>query len=87
MQLDGATGKAKPKSNCAVILIMDVTRLAQTRPDVGRRPRRGADADDDATEEEAAPAAPTDLYEMLGYRGPKGTVTTQQWLAIRCLSF
>ena len=52
-----------------------------------RRPRREADADDDATEMEAAPAAPTDLYDMLGYRNPKGTVTTQQWLAKRCLNF
>lgn len=66
---------------------MEVTRLAQTRPDVGRRPRREADADDDATEPEAAPAAPTDMYDLLGYRGPEGTVTTQQWLAMRCLSF
>ena len=66
---------------------MEVSRATQTRPDVGRRPRREADADDDATEMEAAPAAPADLYDMLGYRGPKGTVTTQQWLAMRCLSF
>jgi len=76
---------AKPKSNCAVYIFMEM--ITQTRPEMERRPRREADADDDATEMEAAPAAPTDLYDMLGYRGPKGTVTTQQWLAIRCLSF
>ena len=66
---------------------MEVTRSAQTRPDPGRRQRREADADDDAIEMEAAPAAPADLYDMLGYRSPKATVTTQQWLAMRCLSF
>lgn len=66
---------------------MEVTRTAQSRPDPGRRQRREADADDDAPDMEAAPAAPTDLYDMLGYRGPKGSVTTQQWLAMRCLSF
>ena len=66
---------------------MEVMRSAQTRPDVGRRPRREADADDDATEMEAAPAAPADLYGMLGYRDAANAVTTQQWLAMRCISF
>ena len=66
---------------------MEVTRLAQPRPDVGRRPRREADADDAATEMEAAPAAPADLYDVLGYRASGSSVTTQQWLAMRCLSF
>ena len=66
---------------------MEVTRASQGRPDVGRRPRREADADDDATEMEAAPAAPADLYDVLGYRAVGSSVTTQQWLAIRCISF
>ena len=66
---------------------MDVMRLHQARPDMGRRQRREADAEDDATEMEAAPAAPADLYDVLGYRGPKSTVTTQQWLSMRCISF
>ena len=62
--------------------------ITQSHPEMERRPRREADADDDATaQEEAAPAAPADLYDMLGYRGLKSTVTTQQWLAMRCLSF
>ena len=39
--------------------------ITQTRPDMERRPRREADADNDATDMEAAPAAPTDLYDML----------------------
>jgi len=66
---------------------MEVTRASQGRPDVGRRPRREADADDDATEMEAAPAAPADMYDMLGYRAHGSSVTTQQWLSMRCLSF
>jgi len=66
---------------------MDVMRLHQARPDMGRRQRREADAEDDATEMEAAPAAPADLYDVLGYRGSQSTVTTQQWLSMRCISF
>ena len=63
---------------------MDVMRLHQARPNMGRRPRREADAENDATEMEAAPA---DLYDSLGYRGPKSTVTIQQWLSMRYISF
>jgi len=66
---------------------MEVTRASQGRPDVGRGPRREADADDDASEMEAAPAAPADMYDMLGYRAHGSSVTTQQWLSMRCLSF
>jgi hypothetical protein len=66
---------------------MDVMRLHQARPDMGRRQRREADAEDDATEMEAAPAAPADLYDVLSYRGSQSTVTTQQWLSMRCISF
>jgi len=66
---------------------MDVMRLHKARPDMGWRQRHEADAEDDATEMEAAPAAPMDLYDVLGYRGPKSTVTTQQWLSMRCISF
>ena len=66
---------------------MDVMKLHQARPDMGRRPRTEADAEDDATEMEAAPAAPADLYDVLGYRGSQNTVTTQQWLSMRCISF
>ena len=62
-------------------------RLHQARPDMGRRQRREADAEDDATEMEAAPAAPADLYDVLGYRGSQSTFTTQQWLSMRCISF
>ena len=43
---------------------MEVKRASQTRPDVGRRPRREPDADDDATEMEAAPAARAGLLGL-----------------------
>lgn len=58
-------------------------KLHQARPDMGRRQRREADA----TDMEAAHAATADLYVVIGYRGPKNTVTTQQWLSMRCISF
>ena len=76
--------KAKRKSNCVVALIMEVMRLHQARPDMGRRPRREADAEDDATEMEAAPA---DFYDVLGYRDVGSSVTTQQWLSMRSIRF
>lgn len=66
---------------------MDVMRLHEARLDMGRRQRRDADAEDEATEMEAVPVAPADLYDVLGYRGPKSSVTTQQWLSMRCISF
>ena len=68
-------------------LIMEIARAVQTRPDLGRRPKREADADDDAEEMQAAPAAPADMYDMLAFRKADSTVTTQQWLAIRLLEF
>ena len=66
---------------------MDVMRLHEARLDMGRRQRHDADAEDDATEMEAAPAAPADLYNVLGYRGSQSKVTTQNWLSMRCISF
>ena len=63
---------------------MDMLRLHQARPDVERRQRRDVDAEDDATEMEVAPV---DLYGVLGYHGLESTVTTQQWLSVRCISF
>ena len=66
---------------------MEVARTAQTRPDLGRRTRREADADDDADDMQAAPAAPTDMYDILGFRQGVGAVTTQQWLSMRLLEF
>ena len=72
------TRVAKPKSNCAVYQCMEMTLSNQTRSDM--------DAADDAPDIDGAPAAPADLYDMLGYRGTGSTVTTQQWLAMRCIS-
>jgi len=66
---------------------MDVMILNQARPDMGRRQRREADAEGDATEMEAAPAGPADLYDVLGYRAVGSSVPTQQWLLMRCISF
>ena len=68
---------------------MAIVRAAQTRPDLGRRTRREADADDDADADDmqAAPAAPADMYDMLGLRNGIGAVTTQQWLSMRLLEF
>ena len=66
---------------------MEIARAAQTRPDLGRRTRREADADDDADEMQAAPVAPADMYDMLGFRQGGGAVTTQQWLSMRLLEF
>ena len=68
---------------------MDVMTLNKARPDMGRRQRREADAEDDATETEAAPDAPepaADLYALLGYRPSFMTgATIQQWLAVRLI--
>ena len=69
---------AKPKSNCAVYLSMEMTLSNQTPSDM--------DATDDATDIDGAPAAPADIYDMLGYLGAGSTVTTQQWLTMRCIS-
>ena len=66
---------------------MEVARTAQTRPDLGRRTRHEADADDDADDMQAVPAAPADMYDMLGFRQGVGAVTTQQWLSMRLLEF
>jgi len=65
---------------------MEVAPTTQSRPDSGRRSRYEADADDDAFENDAAPAAPLDLYAMLGYRPSfMSGATTQQWLAVRLI--
>ena len=64
---------------------MEIARAAQTRPDLGRRTRREVDADDDGDDMQEAPAAPTDMYDLLGLRNGIGAVTTQQWLAVRLI--
>ena len=66
---------------------MEIARAAQTRPDLGRRTKREVDAADDAEEIQETPAAPADMYDMLGLRQAASAVTTQQWLAMRLLEF
>ena len=66
---------------------MEIARATQTRPDLGRRTKREADADDDAEEMQVAPAAPADMYDMLPLRKAASAVTTQQWLSMRLLEF
>ena len=61
--------------------------ITQTHPDMERRQHHRADADDNAIDVETPSKDPVDFYDMLGYRGAGGTVTTQQWLAMRCISF
>ena len=59
--------------------------MTQARPDMGRRPRHGAEGDDEGQDKDAETAV-GDLYGMLGYRAPSTpAITTQQWLAFRLI--
>ena len=59
--------------------------MTQARPDMGRRPRNGAEGDDEAQDKDTEAAA-GDLYGMLGYRASHTpTITTQQWLVFRLI--
>ena len=52
---------------------------------MGRRPRKGAEGDDEAQDKDTEASA-GDLYGMLGYRAPRTwAITTQQWLAFRLI--
>ena len=58
----------------------------QANQNLGRQTKREADVEDDAPESGAAPTAPPDLYEILGYRPPvMSGATTQQRLAVRLI--
>ena len=61
--------------------------ITQTHPDMERRQHHRTDADDNAIDVETPSKDPVDLYDMLGYRDAASAVSTQQWLAMRCLSF
>ena len=64
---------------------MEVMPITQAPPDMGRRPRKGAEGDDEAQDKDTEAAA-GDLYGMLGYRAARTpTITTQQWLAFRLI--
>ena len=59
--------------------------MTQARPDMGRRPRNGAEGDDEAQAKDTEAAA-GELYSMLGYRASRTpTITTQQWLVFRLI--
>jgi len=65
---------------------MQVGSTSQANPNPDRKTRYEADADDDEFEMDVAPAAPLDLYSLLGYRLSfmSGT-TTERWLAFRLI--
>ena len=64
---------------------MKVMPMTQARPDLGRRPRNGAEGDEEKETEDGEPVT-GDLYGMLGYRAPSTpAITTQQWLAFRLI--
>ena len=65
---------------------MKVNAVKQANQNLGRQSKREADVDDDAPESGAAPTAPPDLYDILGYRSSfMSGATTQEWLAVRLI--
>ena len=65
---------------------MQVNAAKQANQHLGRQPRREADVEDDAPESGAAPTAPPDLYDILGYRSSfLSGATTQEGLAVRLI--
>ena len=65
---------------------MRVEAAKQANQNHGRQNKREADVEDDAPESGAAPTAPPDLYDILGYRSSfMSGATTQQWLAVRLI--
>ena len=65
---------------------MQVEAAKQANQNLGRQTKREADVEDDASENGAAPTAPPDLYDILGYRSSfMSGATTQQWLAFRLI--
>ena len=47
---------------------MQVNAAKQANQNLGRQTKREADVEDDAPENGAAPTAPSDVYDVLGYR-------------------
>ena len=65
---------------------MRVDAAKQANQNHGRQTKREADVEDDAPESGAAPTAPPDLYDILGYRSSfLSGATTQEWLAVRLI--
>ena len=66
---------------------MRVEVAKQASQNHGRQTKREADVEDDAPESGAAPTAPPDLYDILGYRPSfMSGATTQEWLALQAQS-
>ena len=64
---------------------MEVMPMTQAHPDLGRRPRNGAEGDEE-TQDMAGEAVAGDFYGTLGYRAPRTpAINTQQWLAFRLI--
>ena len=65
---------------------MQAASANEANQNLGGQSKREADVDDDAPESGAAPTAPLDLYDILGYRSSfMSGATTQQWLAFRLI--
>ena len=65
---------------------MRVEAAKQANQNHGRQTKQKADVEDDSPESGAAPSAPRDLYDILGYRSSFFSgVTTQEWLAVRLI--
>jgi hypothetical protein len=63
---------------------MQVGSTSQANPNLDRKTRHEADADDDELDMDAAPAAPLDVYSLLEYRPSfMSGSTTEHWLAFR----
>ena len=66
---------------------MKLMPMTQARPDLGSRPRNGAERDEE-TQDKDGEATNGDLYGMLGYRTPSNmAITTRQWLDFRLIEF
>jgi len=57
---------------------MQVEAAKQANQNLGRQSKREADVEDDAPEIGAAPTAPPDLYDILGYRSSFMSGATNQ---------
>ena len=65
---------------------MRVEAAKQASQNHGRQNKREADVAEEAPEGGAAPTAPADLYDILGYRPSfMSGATTQQWLAVKLI--
>ena len=65
---------------------MRVEAATQANQNHDRQNKREADVENDAPERGAAPTAPPDLYDILGYRSSFFSgATTQEWLAVRLI--